>query len=249
MSQPLENSIATAEPPTPALESSVRAHGFPWTATWVILISTGAVVAAALVAAVHGRSGFFLATLACLVCLLAAMFDGWTRRIPNQLTYPAILLGLVANVIAPVLVKLNLHTAAVWLGAAGAASSVGGFLVCAALGIVGCLMAGVHGGDLKLLCAVGALLGLVPTANALIVALAVAIVYALLNLAFLGGLNRVIQGASMRALELVYLRRIVIPLPDETGRPMAHIPMAVPLFIGLVAAQIWQWRMGAGGAT
>jgi prepilin signal peptidase PulO-like enzyme (type II secretory pathway) len=211
----------------------------------VVLACLAAVVSSGLVMAAHGARGFFLPVVAMLVCLLAALFDGYTARIPNPLTYPAIVLGLLLNGMVPVMDWMNAHAAVVWLGAAGPASSLMGFGACAILGVIGCLAAGVHGGDLKLLAGVGALLGLLPTANVLIMALALALVYALLNLAFFGGLNKVVRVGAMRGLELIYLRRFETPVPEEGGKG-GHIPMAVPLAVGLVAAQVWQMRTGGG---
>jgi len=48
-------------------------------------------------------------------------------------------------------------------------------------GLIACILAGVHGGDLKLLAALGATLGLLQTANVMIVALSCAILYSLLT--------------------------------------------------------------------
>jgi prepilin peptidase CpaA len=227
---------------TPALPSP---PAIPWLATWILLSCSSAVVTAILVAVAKGHHGYFLPSLAAFVCLLAALFDAFTARIPNTLTYPAVLAGLLLNGLAPLLELLHAHSAVVFLGAVGPASSFAGFLICAFLGIVGCLLAGVHGGDLKLLAALGAILGLMQTANVLIVALAVALVYALLNLLFFGGLNTVLRYAAMRLLEALYLRRFQSPLPEDP-KTTSHIPMAVPLAIGLLVAQIWQFKSGGG---
>ena len=231
--------------PAPPVSGGAVARPWPWISTWVVLGCVAAVLSSGLVVAVHGTRGFFLPVVAVLVCLLAALFDGCTARIPNPLTYPAIVLGLALNGMVPVLEWMNGHAAVVWLGVAGPTSSLEGFGACAILGIVGCLAAGVHGGDLKLLAGVGALLGLLPTANALIVALLVALAYALLNLALFGRLNTVVRVGAMRVLEFIYLRRFETPVPEEEGKG-AHIPMAVPLAVGLVAAQVWRMRTGGG---
>jgi uncharacterized membrane protein YjfL (UPF0719 family) len=96
---------------------------------------------------------------------------------------------------------------------------------------------------LKLLAGVGAMLGLLPTANVLIVALTAALAYALLNLVLFGGLNKVVQLGAMRVLEIMYLRRCETPIA-EGARKSSHIPMAVPLAVGLVVAEVWQMRTG-----
>ncbi len=155
---------------TPALAGAGKS-GMPWAATWVILLSLSAVGAAAMVAGVRGKQGFFLPVLAMAVALLAALFDGWTRRIPNALAYPAILLGLALNFLSLALDHLGLHTVALWIGAAGWQDALAGFSICAALGLFGSFFAGVHGGDVKLLAAIGAMLGFWETANVLLIAL------------------------------------------------------------------------------
>jgi prepilin signal peptidase PulO-like enzyme (type II secretory pathway) len=198
---------------------------------------------------VHGADGFFLPMMAILVCLLAALFDGWTRRIPNQLTYPAIVLGLALNGVLPLLEVLKLRSAAVWLGGVGWQSSGGGFLICAGLGVLACVAAGVHGGDIKLLAAVGAMLGFIETCNVLIVALLAAVVYAVLNLALFGGLNAVVSRMAMWVLEVIYLRRLEKPWGDDgLSKRASYIPMAVPLFVGILVAEIWRVKtmQGAG---
>jgi len=231
-----KDSVRTLTPPATRL--------LPWLSTWIILLSLAALASSLLVVTYHGSRGFFLPTLAAMLCMLAALFDGYTARIPNPLTYPAILLGLFLNGITPGLEFLHAHPAVVWLGAVTPSASLAGFAVCAFLGIAGCLLAGVHGGDLKLLAALGALLGLTATANVLILALIVALAYALLNLICFGGLNAVIQRGSMRALEALYFRRFQTPLPEDNPKSTSHIPMAVPLALGLIIAHIWQLRGG-----
>ena len=49
----------------------------------------------------------------------------------------------------------------------------------------------------------------------------------------------------MRLLEALYFRRFETPLPEDP-KTTSHIPMAVPLAIGLIAAQLWQLRSGGG---
>jgi prepilin peptidase CpaA len=226
-----------------------------WLSIWVGLLSVAAVLSAALVVGARGSAGFFLPVLSIGVCILAAMFDASTGRIPNRLTYTAILAGLLFNALGTVFQLVHLPVAATWLGTgatawgSGLADSLAGFAVCAGIGVVACLMAGVHGGDLKLLAALGALLGLSQTGEVLMLALGIAVLYSLLNLAVVGRLNRVVRIAATRAMELVYLRRALTPLPeDATPGEATHIPMAVPLAMGLLLAQWWHWHLLRGAA-
>lgn len=89
-----------------------------------------------------------------LVVALATATDLYGRRIPNRLTLPAAVAGLA------------LHTGAD--GGLGLGSSLAGLLVGSASFLPFYLRGGLGAGDLKLLGAVGALLGLRQTYHALI---------------------------------------------------------------------------------
>jgi Flp pilus assembly protein protease CpaA len=90
------------------------------------------------------------------------------------------------------------------------------------------------GGDMKLLAAVGALLGLSRASDALLCALAVAVVYSLVNLAIRGRLNATVRAAAVQLLNLVYLRDLTpAALPSRKT-----IPLAVPVLIGLVLSRL-----------
>jgi prepilin signal peptidase PulO-like enzyme (type II secretory pathway) len=181
--------------------------------------------------------------LAVAVCGLAGLFDAWTTRIPNRLTYVAILMGLGLNEAAGVAERVHWEAAVRWLGAAGPAQSVLGFGVCAAVGIVGRVVARVGGGDVKLLAALGALLGLSQTGAVLVVALTAAVVYAVINLALVGRLNRVARMGAWKVMELIYLGRLEIGEETTEARGLS-VPMAVPLAIGVLVVQVMGVRMG-----
>src|SRR5689334_10533292 len=89
-----DHSTASTKPVTPAAASR-----WPWTPTWIVILSISAFTASLLVMLTHAREGFFVPVLATVVCILAALFDAWTSRIPNPLTYTAILLGLAASAV------------------------------------------------------------------------------------------------------------------------------------------------------
>jgi prepilin peptidase CpaA len=226
-------------------EAPGKFGALPWTATWVVLMCVAALGNSGLVYASGGRHGFFVASLAAAVCVLAALFDAFTLRIPNNLTYTAALLGVALNGLSPVLGLLHADTAVTWLGAAGIRESLLGFLACGLLGLAGNLLAGMHGGDLKLLAALGALLGLTVTAQATLLALLAALAYAIINLALFGRLNWALRIGAQRVLELMFLRRFETPLPDAPVTPTSHIPMAIPLALGMGAVlymQAWHGR-------
>ena len=228
---------------------SEMAHPLPWIATWVVLISLAAVANAGLIFAGGGSRGFFIPALAAAACLLAAFFDAFTLRIPNHITYSAALLGLAVNAAMPLLARFHANAAITWFGAPGATESLLGLLICGVLGLVANAFAGIHGGDLKLLVAVGALLGLSLVAQVVVVAILLALVYAVINLALMGRLNLIARIGAQRALELFYLRRFHTPAPETPVTPATHIPMAIPMALGMVIVLYLQVRHGAGGAV
>ncbi len=228
--------MAESGKPTP-----VAARTVPWGATWVLLISGTAVLNAGIVFSSH--RGFFLPMLSLAVAGLAALFDAQTQRIPNPLTYGAILAGLGLNAAAGMLPA----AAVTWLAPAGWSASLAGFGAGAIFLILAPLLfpRALHGGDLKLLTALGSMLGLAQIGNVLLLALVFALVYAVINLIAAGRLNWVFRMAAHHTLELVYLRRF--PVLDESA-PTAttHIPMGIPLALGMLATLCVQLRFGTG---
>jgi hypothetical protein len=83
----------------------------------------------------------------------------------------------------------------------------------------------------------------------LLVALSVAFVYAVVNLAAFGHLNRVARFASYRVLEVLYLRRLEYDAPATPQRSASTaVPLAVPLALGLIIAPFVDLggRLGGG---
>lgn len=101
-------------------------------------------------------TNFEIATVAvvCVVAALAAAFDVRERRIPNWLTVGGLAAGLVLGGVG---------------GWAGLGSSAAGAAVAFALALPLFLLGALGGGDVKLLAAVGALVGLDELPTALLV--------------------------------------------------------------------------------
>ena len=155
---------------------------------------------------------------------LACMTDIRTRRIPNVLTFGATIAALV----------FHGSTA----GTSGLATSVGGWMVGAALFLPVFALRGMGAGDVKLLAAVGAWLGPLPVAwVALVTAIAggaVGLVVALLH----GYLRTALRNVWML---LNYWRMSGIqPLPAVTleGGRGPRLAYAVPIAIGTVTT-LW----------
>jgi len=188
-------------------------------------------------------AGLFIPMLAMLVCLLAAGFDTATARIPNAITYAAILFGLAMNALASLEAALGGRDVSHLLGTVGMVQAFGGFALCAGIGIVCLTMAGMGGGDLKLMVAMGSMLGFSAVGMMLVWTLAIAVPYALVNLVVRGKLNGVLRIFGSQLLQMVYLRQFgaVAPLSRSS------IPLAAPMLAALFctravpSATVWHW--------
>lgn len=219
----------------------------PWLVVWAVLLAIS--LAAACVVTVAGRQPLLLSTLCITICLLAAGFDAATGRIPNHLTYTAILLGLLLNCAAVLFTRLDLPRAAELLSAAGPREALLGVLICGGVGLLSMSVAGMGGGDMKLLAAIGALLGLKLALVALLYGLLIAVAYALVNLAIRGRLNVYLSAIALDALNLIFLRQLPA-VPND--RPARTVPLAAPLLVGLVLSRVLGggplWAVLGGGA-
>jgi prepilin peptidase CpaA len=175
--------------------------------------------------AVGPGPALLLLTLA-VACMVT---DLWKGRIYNAVTYPAIVLGFIA--------QIALHgTTGFWTALAG--FSVGFFpaFLLFALG-------GLGGGDVKLLAAVGAIAGAVPATETLILSFLFGAFFGLAKLAWKGRLFATLW----RAVRV--LGGFVVPgvprtrLVDEGERPtLMHFGTAMCLAI---LATLWDLRSGA----
>lgn len=224
------NSVSTDD-----LAPGVSTPDFRWPSVWAGLVVVA--IASAFIAQVlrHGSgAGLLLPVLTLLVCLLAASFDAATSRIPNPITYTATLAGLALNSIPALITAARGPDIGPWLGAAGIGQAFLGFGVCAGIGLVCLLLAGMGGGDVKLLVAVGALLGFSQATHIFLWTLVIAVPYALVNLLIRGRLNGVLAAAGLQLLQIVYFRRFdPVDAPSRTT-----IPLAVPLTLAIFCARI-----------
>ena len=200
---------------------------------WVLLLSVSAVIASGLqIGLASTGHGFFLLILGIGVCVLASWHDTATFRIPNVLTYTAILIGLAINGASSGFEALGFDLLNRWAGASGWHQSLLGFGFSAGLGLLCLYVGGLGGGDMKLLCAIGAILGfdlvLIVYLNALVIGLA----YALVNLLLQGRLTLALHYVACSAVYQAYTRE---PLPFLTNKKN-HVPLAVPVLIGLIIA-------------
>ncbi len=164
-------------------------------------------------------------------CLMAAVWDLRSRRIPNALTLPLFLAGVAFNA---------------WVGGITAASlSLGGAAVAALPFVVLYLYAGGGAGDAKLMGAVGAWLGLAQGVAALVtVVIAGAIlglVQAVWQKKFTHITQRMAELSSSWFAMLSAGHRPVITQLDDT-QPL-QMPYGVSIFTGValaaVGAMLW----------
>jgi prepilin peptidase CpaA len=141
-------------------------------------------------------SPWLLSIVSVTVALVAAVTDLRSGRIPNWLTFSAALVGLAGHSFAQ--------------GVAGATASFVGIAICAAVpGIVyrSSQGRGIGGGDIKLLAALGALLGPSQGLEVELSAFLLLGVYALFRLAFIGQLGRTLLG-SLRVTAGLFIPKL-----------------------------------------
>ncbi len=217
----------------PATAQAAPRPGVAWLSVWVLLLAGSAVLASTLQIAL-GRpdEGLFLLLATVGLCAVASWFDAATWRIPNQLTYTAILLGLAVNGLVSLGWAGDIQLIGQWAGAPGIASSLLGLAVCGAIGLICLYAGGMGGGDMKLLAALGALLGFGAAFAVLVYALLAAVLFALADLIWRGRLTATLHELAWAMLLLRTTGRRVL----ATGR-QRHVPLAIPVLIGLIASQ------------
>jgi Flp pilus assembly protein protease CpaA len=223
----------------PAADSPAKPRGFlGWPQAWILLVSLAA-VGAMITTTVNGHTAYFIRALGIGVVLVAAWYDSATNRIPNALTYPAIVLGIVLNTLLAMALFSHAFVMARWLGFTAVAypvepmqESLWGFGACAGIGIVSMLLGGIHGGDMKLIAAMGALFGLHAVCAMLLWALAVVIPLALINLLLDRKLTQFFHFAGLQLMNWIWLHKNE-PVLEVTAK---RIPIAVPLAAGVILA-------------
>lgn len=172
--------------------------------------------------------GWPVMVLAVVVVVVAAWFDLKHRCIPNRLTLPAIAVGLVLAVILEGMAGLK------WSGI-GFAFGFGVFLL-------PWLMGGMGGGDVKLMAALGALLGwpmvLWVALLSCVVAILICIVKAIWQGKLLAALISTWRIAVYGFMGLM-IRRPMEEIGEGTkDMAIGHVPFGVSIAIGTVWAMV-----------
>jgi prepilin peptidase CpaA len=167
-------------------------------------------------------------SVAVALVVVCAVFDLRTRRIPNALTIPAIVAGLALHALSD--------------GAAGIGFSAKGLALGAGVFFVPYYLGGMGAGDVKLMGAVGALLGWRIT------------LAALFYTALAGGLCAVFAMLRGRAVRSSFARMETMfqllfankrfPSADTIQGRSVTIPYAIPMALGTIAALVLKWPAG-----
>lgn len=209
--------------------------GLGWLAVWLMILASASLLAT-LFQMVHLKAGTFVPLVCVLMVIFAAWFDAATYRIPNALTYTGILVGLLVNGFMFVLDANpnppdTMKLAMAWMGYSP--EFILGFILCAGMGIFSLLIGGMGGGDVKLLTAMGALLGLTEVGNALLHAMWIGVLIGLVNLLVAGRLQTFMANLGNQFITLFYFHKIeVVAAPSRR-----HVPLAVPLLLGTLLAR------------
>jgi prepilin peptidase CpaA len=181
-------------------------------------------------------SSFFSATvgpapalLLLALALTCALTDLFAGKIYNAVTYPAVAIGILTQVV--------LHG---WWGLAGGALGfVVGFFPAFLLFALG----GMAGGDVKLLGAVGAIAGVIPVTETLILAFLFGAFFALGKLAWNGVFFRSLwrAGRVLAGLAIPGVKRVPLVEPGQAGMT---IRFGVAIALGAVAT-LWDLHSGA----
>jgi prepilin peptidase CpaA len=163
-----------------------------------------------------GFSGFLQGAVICIVAAAVAV-DLKSRRIPNALTIPASIAGLVVNM------AMHGSSEGIWVAFTGLAIAMAPPLIFFMLG-------GMGGGDVKLLASIGAWLGPEGALSVLLyTALAGGVMSGVMVLAKRGGFAP-LKGVKTDVMLLLMTGKR--PPPRSDGR---SIPYSAPIAIGVLA--------------
>jgi len=171
-----------------------------------------------------------LQAVALLASVTAAATDWRIGRIPNWLTLPLVVVGLVVNAAAR--------------GSWGATESAAGLLLCAGVPWAAFRISGgraIGGGDVKLFGALGSLLGPMSGLEIELGALLLLLVFALVRLAFAGHLLRTMLGTLRLAAAPFSRKRIIAPTGAELTSMRLGPAIAVAAFTSVASMHLSGW--------
>ncbi len=162
-------------------------------------------------------------------CVIADLRD---RRIPNLLSLPTLALGMIINL--------------VYFGVSGLCDSIGGLAIATLVLLGPFATGGIGAGDVKMMAAVGALLGARLGFISLVAGLAIGGLVMMVHLARIGRLAEKLRATWTMALS-AYLTHSLQPLvrsPEDSAT--VALPYSVPLAVGTMIAGVVAYLSGGG---
>jgi prepilin peptidase CpaA len=151
-----------------------------------------------------------------VILLIASIYDLRFQRIPNWLTYPAVIAAIAYHIV------IN--------GLTGFLFSLEGLSVGIAVLILFYLKGGIGAGDVKLMGAVGGLLGPKGVFNAFLFTALIGGIYALVLLALYGHLKETVKRYGIMLKTFILTRDVIyIPLPNKNKIPRLCYGVAIAL--------------------
>jgi len=171
-----------------------------------------------------------IAAVAVLFVALCVFADVRSRRIPNLLSAPAMLLGIALN--------------AFYRGGAGVTASLSGLVLTVAVLLWPFAMGGIGGGDVKMMGAVGAFLGPRLALMGLLMGVILGGCLMVWHLARRGRLREKVT-ATATMFRAAAMTRSLSPLRVSAANPGAiALPYSVPLGLGTLCALTFSGRLG-----
>jgi prepilin peptidase CpaA len=170
---------------------------------------------------------------AALACAgVAVVFDLRERRIPNWLTGPALLFGLVLHLMLGGFAQLGWSLAAA--------------LIAGTVFMVFYVAGGMGAGDVKLIAALAAIAGIADVANLLLATVIAGGVFAVALAAYRGALRRTLGNVVALAVHHRVNGLTAHPELNVSNRTALRLPYALPIALGCVIATGAHLLTGAG---
>jgi prepilin peptidase CpaA len=166
-----------------------------------------------------------LAGILIVILVVATFADLRTRRIPNWLTFGAVLVGIAMQFFLA--------------GFAGAGIALAGFFVGLACFLPSYLFGALGAGDVKLMAAAGCFLGPIPAVVAALASVIAGGLLALVRIAWRGGLPALGARYGAMVLNLLSTRRLVYLGPAQDEPAAERFPYALAIATGTLVSLTW----------